>query len=65
VTLVATVLEMVFNETLCARQVTGDANWDDVIREIDKALVMIRSGVPAEVSFHLLRTGHPSARTTG
>jgi hypothetical protein len=50
-----TLLEMVLNETVCARRVTGEVQWDEAIREIDKARVMIRSGVPAEVPFHLTR----------
>ncbi len=50
-----TLLELVLNEAVCARQATGDPAWDEAIRAIEKARVMLCSGVPAEVSFHLTR----------
>jgi len=48
-------LSMVLNETVLVRQASGDADWDEAVRLMDKARVMIRSGVPAEASFHLTR----------
>jgi hypothetical protein len=33
--------------------VTGDVSWDEVLRHIDKAMVMINSGVAAEAVVHL------------
>ncbi|MDD3991882.1 MAG: hypothetical protein RBR20_10825 [Desulfobacterales bacterium] len=48
-------LSMVLNETVLVRQASGNTEWDEAMRLMDKARVMIRSGVPAEASFHLTR----------
>lgn len=48
-------LEMVTAEILCARRLTGDAAWDEVVRILDRAQVMIRSGVPQDAPYHLTR----------
>ncbi len=48
-------LSMVLNEAALVRQASGNADWDEAVRFMDKARVMIRSGVPAEASFHLTR----------
>ena len=48
-----TLLGMVLAEALCAHRLTGDPTWDDAVRAMDKAQVMIRSGVPQEAPYHL------------
>ncbi len=47
--------QMISDEANLARRVTADPAWKDVQKHIEKALVMIRSGVPQEASFHLTR----------
>ena len=53
--LVESLLGMVMGETLCAHRLTGDPAWDEVVRAMDKAMVMIRSGIPQEAVYHLPR----------
>ena len=48
-------LALVMGEALGAHRLTGDASWEDVVRAMDKARVMIGSGVPQEAPFHLTR----------
>jgi hypothetical protein len=50
-----TLLSLVLNEAVLVRQASGNADWDEAVRLADKARVMIRSGVPAEASYHLTR----------
>ncbi len=47
------IIEMIVHEIQLGKNVTGDVTWDEVLRYIDKALVMINSGVAAEAVVHL------------
>ncbi len=47
------IIEMIVHEIQLGKNVTGDVSWDEVLRYIDKALVMINSGVAAEAVVHL------------
>jgi hypothetical protein len=53
--LTESLIGMVMGETLCARRLTAEADWDEAVQFMDKARVMIRSGVPQEAPFHLTR----------
>lgn len=53
VRLLRTLAHLVGDESLLAGRITGDKHWLEISRKIDKALVMIQSGVPQETSFHL------------
>ncbi|MCF8061798.1 MAG: hypothetical protein K9M82_04710 [Deltaproteobacteria bacterium] len=44
---------MIGHEVALVRTVTGDPAWDDVLPQLDRALVMIESGVPREATGHL------------
>lgn len=47
------IIGMIAHEIQLGKNVTGDVSWDEVLRHIDKALVMINSGVAAEAVVHL------------
>jgi hypothetical protein len=47
------IIGMIGHEIQLGKNVTGDVSWDEVLRHIDKALVMINSGVAAEAVVHL------------
>jgi hypothetical protein len=53
VTILQTLAHMVDDEALLAGRITGDRRWREISQKINMALVMIRSGVPQETSFHL------------
>jgi hypothetical protein len=44
---------MIIHEIQLGKNVSGDISWDEVSRHIDKAMVMINSGVSAEAVIHL------------
>ena len=44
---------MIVHEIQLGKNITGDVSWDEVIRHIDRAMVMINSGVAAEAVVHL------------
>lgn len=46
---------MVADESGLAARISGDAHWHEIGRIIEKALVMISSGVPQETGYHLAR----------
>jgi hypothetical protein len=48
-----TLAHMIVDEADLAGRITGDHRWYEIGRRINKALVMINSGVPQETSFHL------------
>ena len=48
-----TLARMVADEAALAARISGDANWHEIVRMIEKALVMIHSGVPQETGYHL------------
>lgn len=49
-------LGMVGNEIVIGRKLCGDcASWQEAARLVDRALVMINSGIPQESTFHLSR----------
>jgi hypothetical protein len=47
------IIGMIAHEIQLGKNVTGDVSWDEVLKHIDKALVMINSGVAAEAVVHL------------
>ena len=49
------IIEMLIHEIHLARNVAGDVSWGDIDRHIDKALVMINSGVAPEAVMDLTR----------
>lgn len=53
VAVLKTLARMVADESGLAARISGDARWHDIGRRIEKALVMISSGVPQETGFHL------------
>lgn len=46
-------IEMMRQEILLARNLSGDASWDEIEKSVGKAVVMIDSGVPVEAVLHL------------
>jgi len=46
-------IDMIFQEIQLAKNVSGDASWDDIEKTIGKAVVMIDSGVAPESVVHL------------
>lgn len=44
---------MIIHEIQLGKNITGDVSWDEVIRHIDRAMVMINSGVASEAVVHL------------
>lgn len=46
-------IDMIVHEIQLGKNVTGDVSWDDVSRHIDRAIIMINSGVAAEAVVHL------------
>ncbi|MDM8524826.1 hypothetical protein QUF80_15770 [Desulfococcaceae bacterium HSG8] len=48
-------VQMLDQEIVIARRFSSDMPWDEVIKHIDKARIMLHSGVPAEATFHLTR----------
>ncbi len=46
-------LEMLVQEVGLAKNITQDAIWDDVEKALDKALVMINSGIAVESVHHM------------
>lgn len=49
------IIGMVMHEVSIARNLTKDATWDEVIKYIDTARVMINSQVAHEAGFHLTK----------
>lgn len=47
------IIGMIVHEIQLGKNITGDVSWDEVIRHIDRAMVMINSGVAAEAVVHL------------
>lgn len=43
---------MIEHEIQLAKKLTGDASWEQILRNVDQALVMIRSGVGSESVVH-------------
>ncbi|MBC2713481.1 MAG: hypothetical protein HGJ94_21515 [Desulfosarcina sp.] len=52
-TLLKTLAHMVADESDLAGRITGDRRWHEIGQKINKALVMINSGVPQETAYHL------------
>jgi hypothetical protein len=52
-TLLKTLAYMVADESDLAGRITADADWYIIGKKINKALVMIESGVPQETGYHL------------
>lgn len=46
---------MISHEVMVAQNVSGDPAWEETQKDLDKARVMIDSGVPAEAITHLTR----------
>lgn len=51
--LLKTLARNIADETILAGRISGDRRWNEICRKIDRALVMINSGVPQETGFHL------------
>lgn len=51
--LLKTLAHLVADEANLAGRITGDKEWYEIGQNINKALVMINSGVPQETAFHL------------
>jgi hypothetical protein len=51
--LLQTLAHMVADESDLAGRITGDRLWHEIREKINKAIVMIKSGVPQETGFHL------------
>ena len=51
-------LDMVANEVILARRVTGDPGWEDVTKHIGTAKTMMNSGVLQEAPYHLTQALH-------
>ena len=47
------VLNMIGHETQLAKNVVGDDGWDEISALIDRAVVMVNSGVGHEATVHL------------
>lgn len=60
--MVRSLVAFVANEAGLAKKVTGDQGWDEVEKNIEKARVMLHSGVFEEVTWHLTQA---LSRTTG
>lgn len=54
-TLLKTLVHLVIGESDLAGNVTGDRRWYEIGKIINKALVMINSGVPQETGYHLTK----------
>ena len=52
-TLLKTLARLVAGEAGLAARVSNDTSWHEIGKSIEKALVMIESGVPQETGFHL------------
>jgi hypothetical protein len=52
-TLLKTLAHMVADESDLAGRITTDADWYEIGKKINTALVMIESGVPQETGYHL------------
>jgi hypothetical protein len=50
---IKTMISMIFQEIRLAKRIAGDASWEDIERRMDKAMVMINSGVAPESVLHL------------
>jgi hypothetical protein len=50
--MIADLVSMVLGEVHLIRRMTGDADWIEVEKHLDLALVMINSGVATEASYH-------------
>ncbi len=48
----ADLVTMVLGEVHLIRRMAGDADWIEVEKHLDLALVMVRSGVATEASYH-------------
>lgn len=55
-------IAMIGNEVALARTITGDPGWEEIPPALDRAMVMIDSGVPQEANGHLAMA---LSRTTG
>lgn len=49
------ILNMVVQELQLARKIGGDAPWEETQKHLEKALIMMNSGVPEEAVFHITR----------
>ena len=47
------IIGMIVHEIQLGKNVTGDLTWDEVLRHIDKAMVMLNSGLASEAVVHL------------
>jgi hypothetical protein len=52
-TVAKAILDMIVHEIQLGKNASGDVSWDVVLRHIDKAMVMINSGVAVEAVVHL------------
>ena len=52
-TVAKAILDMIVHEIQLGKNVSGDVSWDEVLGHIDKAMVMINSGVAVEAVVHL------------
>ena len=52
-TLLKTLAYLVADESDLAGRITADADWHQIGKQINTALVMIESGVPQETGYHL------------
>lgn len=47
------IIGMLVHEIQLGKNMTGDLTWDEVLRHIDKAMVMLNSGLASEAVVHL------------
>jgi hypothetical protein len=55
VRIVAILVNLVGQDIALIRRLSGESTWLDIEKRVERALVMINSGVPHEASYHLTR----------
>ncbi|MCG6910710.1 MAG: hypothetical protein LJE94_11380 [Deltaproteobacteria bacterium] len=53
--IIGALLSMVANEVQVAMRMAPDDRWEEALKHLNKALVMIRSNIPQEAPFHISR----------
>jgi len=58
-------VDMISNEIMLARNMGGDPAWGEMQKDLDRARVMIDSGIPSEAVTHLTRALSRSTDVAG
>lgn len=53
--IIGALVSMVASEVQVAMRMAPDGHWEEALKHLNKALVMIRSNVPQEAPFHISR----------